>query len=161
MFRFSHGFVLRRATLAGLLAACVSLAATAAQPQQQSGGLGQAWPNAQDVSSSPRWHVYVFERDGIRYFQVNDLNGTVRAAVATANGQFLVLPIGHDASLVTTSSKPASPAATRRAMTNAPAETVYQDNAVQLQVVPQSNGNVQMNAMEQPCDPRECGIHMN
>ena len=77
--------------------AALTVSTSAMARQFPATGLGQAWPNASDVSSSPRWHVYVFIKDGVRYIQVNDLNGKVRGAIATANGQFLVLPIGTDA----------------------------------------------------------------
>ncbi len=39
-------------------------------------GLGEAMPDAIDLSSDPTWQVYEFERDGVRYVQVNDLSGT-------------------------------------------------------------------------------------
>jgi hypothetical protein len=41
--------------------------------------------------------VYQFERDGIRYLQVNDSAGVVRAAVGRIENTFWVLPIGSDA----------------------------------------------------------------
>ncbi|KAF1008682.1 MAG: hypothetical protein GAK28_01110 [Luteibacter sp.] len=85
---------------ASLLAATSLLfggAATAAQPATT--GLGSSWPNATDVSASPQYHVYRFERDGIRYIQINDATGTVRGAVAYIGGQILdlILPLiyGH------------------------------------------------------------------
>lgn len=120
--------------------------------QQASSGLGQSWPNAPDVSSSPNWHVYVFVRDGIRYVQVNDLNGNVRGAVAVAGGQFLTLPIGRDAQLVSTPQQSA-----QTATPPAPSETVYKDSALQLQVAPQPNGAAQLRAVDADCgDPTLC-----
>ena len=47
-----------------------------------SSGLGQSWPNTTDVSASPHWHVYVFQRNGVRYVQINDLSGKVRFQTA-------------------------------------------------------------------------------
>lgn len=38
------------------------------------------------MSLNPQYHVYVFVRDDVRYIQVNELDGTIDAAVATANG---------------------------------------------------------------------------
>src|SRR5579875_2837948 len=99
-------FLPRRAVCAGLVAMGLSVSAWAAQPPSM--GLGQAWPNAQDVSASTHWHVYVFANNGVRYVQVNDLNGNVRAAFASANGQFLVLPMGRDALRVATPQQPLS-----------------------------------------------------
>ncbi|WP_266156920.1 hypothetical protein [Dyella silvatica] len=144
-------FVSCRTALAGLLAVGLSVSAFAA-PSSQANGLGQSWPNARDVSASPNWHVYVFERDGVRYIQVNDLNGTVRGAFATANGTYVVLPIGVDAGHIGT---PQRPLPTLR---SAPSEMVYRDSAVQLQLIPQSNGDVGMRAFDSTCnDPFKCG----
>lgn len=86
---------------------CTLMSATAvfAQSTQPGTGLGQSWPNATDVSASPHYHVYVFWKDGIRYFQINDLNGNVRAAIAVANHVVLVLPVGLDAAAVTVGSQ--------------------------------------------------------
>ncbi|HEX5306096.1 MAG TPA: hypothetical protein VFW82_08425, partial [Dyella sp.] len=88
--------------LAGTLFA-FGLSGMAQATDAPSSGLGQSWPNTTDVSTNPYWHVYVFEKDGVRYVQVNDTNGRVHAAIATAGGQVLVLPIGVDAQNVTTS----------------------------------------------------------
>lgn len=75
------------------------VAAQQAAPQaiaSPAAGLGSAWPNAQDVSKRPEWHVYVFVRDGVKYIQVNDVNGVVRGGVAasiTGDTQ-IALPLG-------------------------------------------------------------------
>lgn len=63
-------------------------------------GLGQSHPNAVDMAPDPKWQVYEFERDGIRYTQVNDQNGTVRAAAGQIGDTFWVMPIGADADRV-------------------------------------------------------------
>lgn len=59
-------------------------------------GLGQEFPIAPDLAIDPRWQVYEFERDGIRYTQVNDMNGIVRAAVGRIGDTFWTMPIGSD-----------------------------------------------------------------
>lgn len=114
-------------------------------------GLGQSWPNATDVSSSARWHVYVFVRNGVRYVQVNDLHGNVRGAFATAGGSFMVLPIGVDASHVATPDDPQpAPASTD-------GDIVYKDDSVQVLAAPQADGTVMMRAALSTCkDPVEC-----
>jgi hypothetical protein len=144
-------------TLAAMaLLAGVAVAGPATAGNQGATGLGQAWPNAQDVSSSPRWHVYVFERDGIRYVQLNDLNGNVRAAFATQGGSFLVLPIGTDASRVATPQDP------QPAPENKKGEIVYHDGDVQLQVTPQPTGIMTLQAVDATCnDPVECSSRIN
>ncbi|RDD83762.1 hypothetical protein DVJ77_02605 [Dyella tabacisoli] len=113
-------------------------------------GLGQAWPNAPDVSSSPRWHVYVFERDGIRFVQVNDLNGTVRGAFATVQGEFLALPIGKDSQYISTPQHQLDVSA------QSPVEEVYKDSSIKVLLTPQINGKVQLNAVVLDCTGLDC-----
>lgn len=63
-------------------------------------GLGDAYPPSTDLASDPEWQVYEFERDGVRYVQINDANGVVRAAAGRIAGTFWVMPIGSDADRV-------------------------------------------------------------
>jgi hypothetical protein len=63
-------------------------------------GLGAAYPPSNDLASDPQWQVYEFERDGVRYVQINDANGHVRAAAGRIAGTFWVMPIGNDADRV-------------------------------------------------------------
>jgi hypothetical protein len=118
----------RKAVLAGFAALGLTSMAFA-QTSTPSTGFGQAWPNAADVSANSKWHVYVFYLNGVKYVQVNDLNGNVHAAVGTANGTTIVLPMGVDAKNVTT-----TPA------TSSSAETVYRDAATTVTATPQSDG---------------------
>ncbi len=119
-------------------------------------GLGQSWPNASDVSASTHWHVYLFERDGIRYVQINDLGGKVRAAFAASSGGFLGLPIGVDASRVATPQQPLP------APANTVGEIVYQDALVKVLVAPQADGTTQVFVADGDCkDPIECSSRIN
>ena len=63
-------------------------------------GLGESFPDAVDLATDPTWQVYEFERDGVRYVQVNDLTGAVRAAAGRIGGTAWVMPIGTDADRV-------------------------------------------------------------
>lgn len=141
-----------RAALAGFLVFGLSTSAFAVSPP--SAGLGQAWPNTVDVSPSPNWHAYVFMLGGVKYVQVNDINGNVLGAVGTANGQFITLPIGRFSQLVATPQEPAATPATAPAA--ATATTVYQDSATQITATPLSNGTVQLQALSTCTDPIEC-----
>ncbi|WP_266181600.1 hypothetical protein [Dyella humicola] len=145
---------LRRGALAALLS--FGLVGTAlAQPPAT--GLGQSWPNTTDVSANPNWHAYVFVLGGIKYVQINDLNGNVLGAVGTANGQFITLPIGAFAQLVSTPQQPAA-VATGAAPAAQPS-TVYQDSSVQVTATPQTDGTVQLRAaVANGCDPIDCNI---
>ena len=152
----------RRALLAGLVVMGFSASAVAAT----STGLGQAWPNAQDVSASTHWHVYTFANNGVQYVQVNDLFGNVRVAFANINGQFLVLPMGRDAQRLSTPQQTGLTSSTAVALVSY-AETVYQSSSVKLQAVPMSDGTVTFTAAPAsptataaPCDdPEECSSH--
>ncbi|WP_147292887.1 hypothetical protein [Dyella psychrodurans] len=138
MFRESLRFASRNAVFSTLLAMVLSASAFASQPPAT--GLGQAWPNATDVSVSPHYHVYIFVRDGIRYIQVNDLNGTVRGAIAVADHVVLVLPVGVDASSVVTSASQTN----TQVPSVSTGETVYHDSSIQIDATPQSTGAVQL-----------------
>jgi len=158
MFRKSFGFASRSGVAAIALTALLSTAAFAQAPVT---GLGQSWPNAADVSVSPHYHVYVFVRDGIRYIQVNDLNGTVRAAVAVADDVVLVLPVGADAQSVTTRHGLAQLAGTQN---TGAAETVYSDRSTRITATPTSTGALQVNVATTPViapaictSPGNCG----
>jgi hypothetical protein len=59
-------------------------------------GLGESLPKTSDLSSDPQWQVYEFERDGIRYLQINDGANTARAAIGQIGATAWVLPIGRD-----------------------------------------------------------------
>lgn len=141
MFRKPSGFALRTSAVSILFTALLSTSVFAQAPAT---GLGQAWPNATDVSVSPHYHVYVFVRDGIRYIQVNDLNGVVRGAVAMADSVVLVLPVGVDAPYVT------SQHAQVPATTAANAETVYNDGATRITATPTNAGALQLNIITTP-----------
>jgi len=41
------------------------------------------------------WHVYGFKRDGVEYYQVNDLAGRVQLIIGTVDGMFWALPAGE------------------------------------------------------------------
>lgn len=160
-------FLPRRALWAGLVAIGISTSAVAAQ--SPGAGLGQAWPNAQDASASPHWHVYVFTHGGIRYVQVNDLNGNVRGAFATANGQYLVLPMGRDAQRLATPQQSPTLSDTVVPLTSYN-ETIYDDGSVKVDAVPLSDGTTLFTAspsteaatLVAPCDstnPADCSAH--
>jgi hypothetical protein len=141
---------LSRAALAMFLTMGVSGLAMAGSPPAT--GLGQAWPNAEDVSASPNWHVYVFTLNGIKYVQVNSLSGDVLGAIGTADGQFITLPMGRFSQYVSVPHQTnghrsdAKPAST--------ATTVYEDDATIITVTPQNDGTMLLTATCQ--DPEEC-----
>lgn len=119
-------------------------------------GLGQSWPNARDVSASPHWHVYVFERNGVRYVQINDLGGKVRAAFAASNGHVLALPVGSDASRVATPEEPLPVSGSTAG------DIVYQDRSVKVLMAPQADGTAASYVAAGDChDPIECSSRIN
>jgi hypothetical protein len=114
-------------------------------------GLGQAWPNAPDVSASSAYHVFVFERRGTRYVQVNDIQGNVRGAFAYAGKDIVGLPVGLDALRLATPSEPSTvrPAGTRI--------VVYRDAIVTVSVITSPGGVTYLQASQTDCrNPAEC-----
>ena len=81
-------------------AACGCPADGHGAPQLGGSGLGESFPETADLAPDPLWQVYEFERDGVRYLQVNDSAGLVRAAVGRIEDTLWVLPIGSDADRV-------------------------------------------------------------
>jgi len=152
----------RAAAVVGLSMIGAAGVAMAANPP--SSGLGQAWPNAPDVSASPHWHAYVFVLGGVKYIQVNDLNGNVLGAMGTANGAFIALPVGAFSRLAVPQSQSQSSASTDAVPAAAPT-TVYQDGTTQVTATPLSNGTVRLDAADTggngglSCDPIVCSTH--
>lgn len=154
----TKGSLIRKAAFAGLTALCVTSTAFA-QTATPATGLGQAWPNATDVSANPNYHVYVFVLNGIKYIQVNDLNGTVHAAIGTANGTSIVLPMGVDSRNVSTSAQntPASTSSSAVGTTSSAAQTVYQDSTTTVTATPQSNGGTKFTVLDaSSCPTASC-----
>lgn len=63
-------------------------------------GLGQSSPQIANLSIDPAWKVYQFERQGIRYLQINDLSGNTRLGIGRIGATAWVLPMGMDADRV-------------------------------------------------------------
>ncbi len=93
-------------------------------------GLGEAIPDAIDLSSDPAWQVYEFERDGIRYLQINDTANSARVAIGKIGEMAWVLPIGRDADRVSIQADAQLPVTGR---------TVYRDDNVEVVHYRQSN----------------------
>jgi hypothetical protein len=138
----------------------LSLSGWAAAAQPPATGLGEAWPSAEDVSLSSNWHVYVFVMNGVEYIQVNDLDGHVMGAIATAGGQFITLPIGVYSRYVST---PEQHAARTASVPAAPATVVYRDSSTMITATPQSDGTTKLTASSIGIctDPTECNGAIN
>lgn len=142
---------MRTLALSYIAAVCILGACPALATSSPVTGLGEAWPNVVDVSSSPNWHVYVFQRGNTRYIQVNDAQGVVRGAFARTAYSLIGLPIGSDAGNLATPDEPLpTPASTA-------GETVYQGNGIKVFVAPQTGGSARLMAVPGDCkDPIEC-----
>jgi hypothetical protein len=135
----------RRALLASLIVTGL-VSAASAQTSTPATGLGQSWPNAADVSANPNWHVYVFFLDGIKYVQINDLNGGVHAALSTAAGTVLVLPVGRDSRNVKTSP----------ATNSSGGQTVYRDTTTTIIAIYQPDGTTHFQVTKDCSNPYTC-----
>ena len=99
-------------------------------PQLGGSGLGESFPIIADVAPDPSWQVYEFERDGVRYVQVNDSIGRVRAAVGRIEDTLWVLPIGSDADRV---------AITGAALPSGYSKLIYRSNDLEIVLVRSDN----------------------
>lgn len=140
---------IKRAVLAMGFAVGMSGAAWAGAPATT--GLGQAWPNATDTSVNPHFHAYVFVIGGIQYIQINDSAGHVLGAVGSAGGQYIVLPVGKFARLVSTPQQSAKTAATPMASPT----SVYNDGVTSITATPMSDGTTAL-VTSAMCDPVDC-----
>ncbi|AWH52922.1 hypothetical protein C1924_06895 [Stenotrophomonas sp. ESTM1D_MKCIP4_1] len=68
-------------------------------------GLGESQPATLDLSADPAVQVYTFEREGVSYYQVNDLAGEVKLIIARIDGTFWTLPAGKREARVSLPSK--------------------------------------------------------
>lgn len=110
-------------------------------PMLGGSGLGESFPVAPDMAADPAWQVYEFERDGVRYTQINDHSGRVRVAVGRIANTFWVLPIGSDADRASTAST--------KTMTGGSGKTIYRSNEVEI-VLHRSAGNQDRWTIRQP-----------
>lgn len=94
-----------------------------AVPVMGGAGLGESFPPTVDVAPDPTWQVYEFARDGIRYVQINDKTGRVRAAAGRIDSTFWVLPIGSDVERVSISAEASQIANSR---------LIYRSNEVEV-----------------------------
>lgn len=93
-------------------------------------GLGESSPEAPDLAIDAAWKIYEFERDGVRYTQINDSAGNVRAAVGRIGGTAWVLPIGRDADRVLLSGDALPAGNTRVLLRSHEIEVVLIENGV-------------------------------
>jgi hypothetical protein len=89
----------------------------------------------------------VFVLNGIKYIQVNDLNGNVHAAVGTANGTSIVLPVGVDSQIVATSSSTTTNSSSTTSSVSS-TQTVYSDSATTVTATPQNNGATRFTVLD-------------
>ena len=148
----------KRTLLSSLLFVLLPVAtnALADPPAAAATGLGQSWPAAMDVSSSGHFHVYLFERAGVRYVQVNDLDGKVRGAFGIVKDQVFALPMGPDTARLAIPADTSTPAPSAQG-----SEVIYSSDDMQVIAYPQPSGDLLLRAIQSECkDPDECGHHV-
>jgi hypothetical protein len=138
--------VIRCAVYAAVAATAFTATVAAAQTAAVD-DLGKAWPGTQDQSASPNWHAYVFERDGVRYVQINDRNGTMHAAIGMVGSTAFALPMGLDASNVEMTSLSDN--------VGTSSDVIYQDDSIRVALVPQTDSATRIQVMAM-CPPDQC-----
>jgi hypothetical protein len=128
-----------RATMLGFLFA-VSFGAIGSTGGQQSliQGMGERLPAGKaNLSLSPRFKVYVFEKAGLKFVQINALNNDVLAVLSLVPGAASQLPIGTNAQGAV-----AQPNGMITAQANCPcsAQVVYSDANYNIVVIYGANG---------------------
>lgn len=88
-----------RAIVMTTTALLLAIAPAVAKAQQdwngsEAQGVGHPQPSTANLSISDSWKAYRFERDGIRYYQVNDLNDNVHVVIGRVGDIMWALPAG-------------------------------------------------------------------
>jgi hypothetical protein len=135
-----------------------TLAAVGSASAQTAEGLGSNWPNAQDISPNPQYHVYRWVQQNVTYIQVNDLNGNVKFAVGVVPGMAFVLPVGTPSSVLIAHPAPqnrvaSQPAAMGMMATPVTGATVYRDSSIS---VLQTGQTFTVTPMVGCSDPADC-----
>jgi len=102
------------------------------QPLIGGNSLGQSFPPAGLVAQNTAYQVYQFEREGVRYLQINDRVGNVRAAIGRIADTVWVLPMGLDVDRVRVTSGASLPSAQAR--------RVFGDAGLTIDYVLDANG---------------------
>lgn len=145
MFCFSRNFL--RQTILTTVTALSMTTVVAAQDASPISGLGQSWPNVPDISANPHYHVYRFDRDGVEYIQVNDLQGKVRGAFGVTQGVMFALPMGVDTQNITVIAGESPKDLT---------QVVYQDDTVTVAAESRADGGANISVLAACPDPEHC-----
>jgi len=135
--RFRFALLLGLALLASPLAslACCPSDGNGVAAKSATTGLGESYPAATDMASDSSWNVYEFEGDGIRYVQVNDAEGRVRAAVGRVDSILWVMPMGVDRYRVSVPGNAVTPPA------YSVAQRIYRSAEIEIWRYPTSTGD--------------------
>ncbi|SOO31935.1 conserved exported hypothetical protein [Xanthomonas phaseoli pv. phaseoli] len=123
-----------------VLSSAISFGAIGSPSDQQSliQGMGERLPAGKaNVSLSPRYKVYVFEKNGLKFVQINALNNDVLAVLPLVPGATSHLPIATNAK-----SAPAQSDGLMTAQASCPcsSQVVYSDANYNIVVIYGSNG---------------------
>ncbi|UYK86600.1 hypothetical protein NG827_09445 [Xanthomonas sacchari] len=142
---------MRKSILAiSFLAAVASASAIAGNsrlnPDDVIQGMGERLPvGKQNVSLSPLFKVYTFEKAGLKFVQINSLKDEVITVVSVTPGVDSVLPIGSAAEkqMVSVSDEKNQPMGMVTAAASCPcnATVVYRDSITTIVVIYDKDGN--------------------
>jgi len=131
-----------------LLVACASTAAAASKTTNSADlipGLGERVPaGAKDISLSPKFKVYKFEKSGLQFVQVNSLQDEVLSVTIVTPGVQSALPIGRAAettmAVVTDDKQQPMGMVTAAATCPCSSQIVYDDATTRIVVIYGANG---------------------
>ncbi|MBB4126211.1 hypothetical protein GGR77_001501 [Xanthomonas translucens] len=131
-----------------LLAACASTVSAASKTTNSADlipGLGERVPaGAKDISLSPKFKVYKFEKSGLQFVQVNSLQDEVLSVTIVTPGAQSQLPIGRAAestmAIVNDDKERPMGMVTAAATCPCSAQVVYEDATTRIVVVYGANG---------------------
>ena len=105
-------------------------------------GLGEQKPNAKNLSKSPDFQVFKFNKNGVVFFQIHDNTGNILAAVGIAGNESFVVPVGSLARSQIVLNEGVTAAATTSATCPCSAQVVYDDPTTRIIVIYGANGQV-------------------
>ncbi|CBA14786.1 hypothetical protein [Xanthomonas albilineans] len=128
------------AILLSIAASTASAGSSKPNPADLIPGMGESVPSGvKNISLSPKFKVYKFEKDGLRYVQVNSLKDEILSITIVTPGVQTILPLGRAAegAMAVVNDDKQRPIGMVTAAATCPcsAQTVYEDANTKIVVI--------------------------